>query len=1254
MYDPSGYQRPEPYGQVQHLAHRRTEASSSQSYGGLDNRPTPYASYGPSSPVALSPTSATSSLSPHLMKEEPLKYQHNLVSGFFLFGSLLCVLSQYESPYPGWIVGMLGLALYSLDLANLEDAFLYTTWISAFIMSVVCGWFTLIESSDDDTGIEVVVLLLNIAVYVLLFFCTSAWLCLQLEWLQEGSYIMERSLHALLPLVSSAIFTQTFGQIRVINRDATAMLSPFLFATFMTVAMLSLGSTESRVFANQDSTHRFLLSPPIALVHSTVLFLIPPLMHLATSIKRIISRYASTDDWYEMTIIALVPFLLLFFIHSLNEQGIIKSPYAMPHMFPSNLRGELVPMAASLITSLALQQRHLIPLCHSLSYHLMGTKSPAWLVSLYWTLATVSILFCFWAWDRKSSSGALLFGEYHEDVVQLGLSLVGLTLGKAFGLPWNFTPLPILAFLGLSIWLTTRMLRYLAIFLFVIHATGVVVFSYRFAGIEHRISVLGVEFSLIRLGLTVTLASVLAGLVAGLAVRSTGGFGATIVKKVDLTGLVLIVYSLLLMALEVTLIKRPVPTSELVGVVFDADHPRSDDMVYDHSWSLLTSLILAGISLFMKRVKILSPRTAWVVLSLAIGKAVAVFIDATEEEQNGIGASGSDIFLRSLVGALLCIVIFAPRVFLHPVHMKITTSAKRFHANGKGQNELSTGTSGTIIIYTFIFLPLALAISIPYVIIPLINSIAMDYRGNSYYSIKQPVSELAGTAFSLWGLACLSMLNYYLPDGGGDIFKKISALAFLMGVGIIFAAPTITVSIGEAATNPYAAISSIGSQLLRRGKSRTGGWGLLSAAFATLLAITGPLSLRERKSRTGKKDRYLLLRAMLFSLLFGCGVAWFIIMKSMSEADWASLFLTSISCMSLAFLGTIASVLGYFIELENFKEVEQITKMWVIVLVAFVPVSGLSEFLQPKTSHPFGGGGWLSTYLAVCCIFTLGFSLSLSNRSDKNRTTRSLGNLGCLISWLCSIIVLYGRYGVAGLDVQYNVTRVLGVPASVFGTVILSAILLALQSESSENPRRIQKVSSSTKQGNSIFGLHLPQLDRSNRFYPLVASSTIVFIAASLYTIFLRGSGFFDFSGGKGIAKTHEHVFSVVFGDTTPQNHDLAELASKTIMHSQAIATSARLAGSGFWTADSFVSPTLHLVGIAAALPSHYLALQDWWFGNIVSSATVAMALPLNAVPLFLCRGIPSLRAAALLGLVVGLYQISSLRQADRQSRMRI
>jgi len=549
-------------------------------------------------------------------------------------------------------------------------------------------------------------------------------------------------------------------------------------------------------------------------------------------------------------------------------------------------------------------------------------------------------------------------------------------------------------------------------------------------------------------------------------------------------------------------------------------------------------------------------------------------------------------------------------------------------------------------------LPCALMVAIPYVVYPIANAIQGDWRGDSYYRVNAPLSELAGSSLLLWGLAGLAMLNYYLPDGGGEVWKKLAALVFLMGVGIVFAAPAMGIHI-EAASNPYAAISSLGSQLIRKGKGRTGGWGLLAACFATLLAITGPLELKERRTDAVKKDSMLLLRTMVFSLLFGGGVAWFLVMLCMRDASFVFLVLTSVCSLTMAFLGTIATVLGYFVPLEEFSEVTQVYSIWLVALPILAPISGLPQLFGSSDAHPFGVNGWLSTYLVIGGITALSFCLSVRLRPNKNPATRGLGNTSCIIAWLCALVILFGRYGVAGMDFNYDVTTIMGLPASVFGTLAIMPVLMALEGESSK-ANRTTRVTSSTKVAKSSLGINMARLTAANSWVVLVVATASVFILASFYAIGLRGAGLGNLLGFGKVAKSHEDIFANIFGtsDGKEDEHDLAALAERAISHSQALATSAKLAASGFWTSASFLGPFWHLLGLGAVLPSLGLLVQGKWLGMRFPSSTVVMFLPAQLLPIFLCRGVPTLQAAAAVSCLGGLMQWSVHHQADYQSKM--
>jgi hypothetical protein len=391
---------------------------------------------------------------------------------------------------------------------------------------------------------------------------------------------------------------------------------------------------------------------------------------------------------------------------------------------------------------------------------------------------------------------------------------------------------------------------------------------------------------------------------------------------------------------------------------------------------------------------------------------------------------------------------------------------------------------------------------------------------------------------------------------------------------------------------------------------------------------------------------------MVFSVLFGSGVSWFITIQSMSREHILITTVTAIGCMVISFFGTVTSVLGYHLELENFDEVNQIARVWIGSFFVFGSITGAPQFLIRKIpAHAFGVGGWMSTYLIVSCVVTLSLACALRARPSKNQATRKLGNLSCLGAWLFAIIVLYGQFGVAGLDDAFAVTTILGAPASILGTFLVAPLLLALQGEDDkERHGRVSRLSvSNAKTPVQSMGLTFERLKSSNRMVPLVAGTALVLTIATLYAIFLRGSFLL---GGSRIAKSHVDVFANVFGNK--HGDDLAKMAERAISHSQSLTISARLAGSGFWTADSIFGPLLHLGGLVAAFPNVYMVVSQQWYGVSLSKATVSLALPLNVIPIVLCKGIPSLRAFAVLGALGGMFQLMSIKRNDKMSQMRI
>lgn len=186
-----------------------------------------------------------------------------------------------------------------------------------------------------------------------------------------------------------------------------------------------------------------------------------------------------------------------------------------------------------------------------------------------------------------------------------------------------------------------------------------------------------------------------------------------------------------------------------------------------------------------------------------------------------------------------------------------------------------------------------------------------------------------------------------------------------------------------------------------------------------------------------------------------------------------------------------------------------------------------------------------------------------------------------------------------------------------------------------------------SKQSNASFGITLQKLGPSNRFAPPIAACILVLLCASVYAIFLRGCGFL------AVATSHEQVFAKVYGDArTTGSIDLSSVLQKSAVHDKIMRSSAKLAGSGFWTADNMFGPLLHLGGLLATLPSLYFLVTGIWTGE--RSAQAALAAPLNLIPLLLCKGISALRACAFIGLIGGILQAMLRKQHNRASKMQI
>lgn len=1068
-------------------------------------------------------------------------------------------------------------------------------------------------------------------------------------------------IHSALPPVSAALVSYGLAASSLSasfitwDVDSSAVILPYIFAFQLALGIWLVGAAPSMLGGNEveqsktidgddkkdrlDNAPTFncAIGPWEGRLLSNLLVFAPLIVHLVTFRQRFV-YYASYDDLYDFLLIATVPYI---FHYLLASNGVFDERWRRSLIWllkagtspvgGRTLRGAAVPMVVSLVSCIALQQRYLVSLCARASYIINGHDgviSPT-LASLFLTLGTLLAYVTIWFFGRQTTEGEYLLGEYHEDVFQLLLGASAVSFGMSCSPPWTFLPVPMLAAESLALWVITKQLRYAMLTIFVFFTCGTILIAYRLTFLSETVEILpGIRIGLKSFAQMAMSTSFWLILLVGLVHRAPGGFLAEKMKKWDFTGICFSLYGLVLVALEFSLLRCPMPLysrdSFEVGKV----------AVYSAATSYFTGLLVLVITWHMKRQKLISMGNAMVSASVAIGKMLAVLLEANVLDGDD---SLRMLLLRWAIATSLLVTIYAPYV-LKPVHVKMSVHAKRnLGPSGKPTNDLPKNAFLTVVIYCAVLLPIVIVLSVRLLIEPLVGLLT-GHNKAAFYMTSPRLSEVIGYSASLWGLAVLQMIKHFLPDGGADVMRRLSALTFVMGLFLSFCSPA-----GFGASQPVedSLFKSVSSLDVDDGSS-SGGWGLISAFLAIILALTGPLDLRDVKSTSGKSDTKHLFRLMIFGILFGCGLAWLIVMQSMCKDIFIPIFVTAFSSMAMAFLGTIASVMAYFLETKDFSEAEQIANVW--LGVAFPIFFLIASVSLSAHSLSFGIGGWASTYLSVCGLVSVAFTVMVRLRKDKNATTRGYGNVACVISWLCAISTVYGRYGVAGVGVVGS-THVAGIPASVVGTLLCSPILLLLEGEPSKGRRKLYHTSTSSKRKKGLVLQSLPWIA------PLLTGTIGIFLISTLYAIFLRGCGLSKFSlifGAGDVIKNQEDVFSHVYGSVRHTRagglDDVASLAQKSVVHTRTMIAAARLSGSGIWTSKSFFGPVMHFVGLVVSLPGLRSLVQHSWGGKAPPSSKVLILLPLQILAMFLGKGIPSLVAAAVIGFFGGLAQLSALR----------
>jgi hypothetical protein len=900
--------------------------------------------------------------------------------------------------------------------------------------------------------------------------------------------MIERALYSTLPPISSSYVTYAFasyygssigGDIGAkggmgatmtttmmmgggATDDVAMTMLPYVFALHMVVGMrVVVGCSKARCAYARDveryeeggptptsrpstSRHACAIHPRDGRNMSCMLVFLPAMMHAIMFRYRITYRYASWDDAYDLVLICVVPYALhrlLLCATTMDDGGgvgvgggtttgngttmttIIDERWRRSLPWILRTDAPFVPLVMSFVGCIAFQHRYLVPLCARASYVFNGhdgVSSPAW-ASAFLSCGTALACASYWFLGRKDAVGTgYLLGEYHEDFFQLLLASSASCFGLSCGNNWTVLPVPVLFATSIALWILTRQLRYASLAAFVYTTVSSILVTYRLTFLNESVQILpGRTVVLRKFANVAMLASTWLILLVGLVVRAPGGYASRPMRKYDVTGACLVAYAIVLVVMEFALIIEPMP-------LYSRDNNEVGRVaVYSPAIAYLTGALFLVVAWRLRTQNLIGGASVVVATSIMVGKILAVVIESSLDAYDSLGM----MYRRWMVSSLLIISIQAPS-FIKPIHMKMIMhySKKRRDPSAKpwGPRGLPPYATWTIIFYCAIVLPYVIVTAVRLVIEPLVGLLT-GQGGGGGYSTSSKWSEVIGYSASLWGMSVLSMINHFLPDGGAEVWRKVSALTFVVGMFVSFAAPAFPNSSPSSSSlweDGYA-FQSVMRLDAKDDDSSTGSWGLVSAFLAIMLAISGPLELREVKDDSGRRDTRQFLRLMIFGMMFGCGLSWFIVMESMSTDIFIPIFVTTFSCMAMSTLGTVATVMGYFLEERDFVEVEQIANLW--AGVGFPVFFVISSVSLSAHAYPFGIGGWASTYLSVCGLLAGAFSAMVRMREEKSPTTRGYGNMGCIISWLCAIFVIYGRYGIAGVGVV-GTTSVAGIP----------------------------------------------------------------------------------------------------------------------------------------------------------------------------------------------------------------------------------
>mmetsp|Transcript_9591 Transcript_9591/g.14365 ORF Transcript_9591/g.14365 Transcript_9591/m.14365 type:complete len:1234 (-) Transcript_9591:45-3746(-) len=1169
------------------------------------------------------------------IRPKVLLYKYNTRIAVQLVPALLAIYCSHQSPIPFIITLYIMLSLYALDLCAIEATPLFV-WIAFGIISLSYFWEHYQWNNDDSWG--------GFAILsdIMLLFCLGCWGTVQNVWLStdaiEYGMAIEQMLHSLLPLSSALVLTH----ISTLWLGVYSDLCPYIFAIVLGFGIVQLGNAKSSFVevklndeSNAISRSRFVEdeeskyakktigtvekeeSPFIveAYIQSYSILCCPTLMHIIGRYYLIDRNFRFIEELYDLFLIASV---------SQSFHWCLKQKGSLPLRHNTDpkrldLTKEWKQVLGFSLSVLVFQYRYLIPIMTSLSHTLHGENVKRnWLVCLYFDCGMMLLGALIWFRCSRNQVGDSIGGDSHEEIFQFMVLATLISFGMAFPMPLEVVTLMASSFL--TMWMFTRnnMLRYIIISS-VVNGVGLFTFfSLRFRFVRHEFSIIPGSFnvSAIEFCAMIILLGLNISLVYGVIARESGGRLQWLLRKLDLAGFLLVGYSILLLFVEASLL-------------FDRKMRRGhyNENAHPTSSIIVTGAVLTILSIFLPRIHAVKKFSATLVMAISVGKIITIItmdesLDAPHE-----------IFLHRTVATIILILVIRMPYLVNPVRLeqnkKNTTIVRRSSAEK------------FVALYCAIPLPLCIIGTVQSATIP---TIAFMTSSLGQYRRGPRLLEVMSYCLTIWGLTVLFIIRDFV-DGGMRGWRKISLGSCILGLSILIAAPGDILSDGHLHRNPFSIISStaLGISSKREGE---GALGLVFSILAIILSIGGPLRFGVDSATRGSTSRGVFnMRHFIFSVVFGSGFSWYATHQVARSLTQTQFLMTLLSCTIASILHTFSAVAGYISVKREFDEVARISKLGSLS-VACLSLTGMVIDLIWKGFVDFSQS-WYSKLLLVQTFSFFGISIATRFKKKRTKATLMVANIYSIFSWICSLVLIFGTYGVGVISTQANL---FGFPTFIILTVAVSPLLCTIQPPTRDKRKKYLIANNSTTRGERIKSIAavLPPLSRGNDIISIpIFLTVLVFIGATLYVILLRG-----IMGS--VHLSHSDVIESIQGERSSALFTLVEAYSD--QHIEAVASSSKLTACGLWTAKSFVAPIKHLCGLVIGPIYTWCIFYLYSFQKRTrgTSAYFIGAIAGNLIALISCRGIPSLAAAAFVGILIAARCTMLQKASEWKTRMSI